>query len=290
MMLKPDGSPVAGAPVKLRLSRVQWTSVRRAEGGGFYEWETSRTLVPAGEWTVTSKGGASDLASLHIPVAEGGYYFLNASSVDAAGRPAESSIDFYATGSGYTAWERYDHNRIDLVPEKKTLAPGDTARILVKSPWETATILLTKEREGIRSRKVIPLASTQAMLEVPITEDDVPNVFVSVVLIKGRTEAFSTKDLTDPGKPSFRVGYAELKVEQAVKRLAVDGFAWPAAAIDSITPGSACNAATWRALSAGSTSAKTRAMSNDCGTRCSSAMLTSATGGCTCWICVTGES
>ena len=54
---------------------------------------------------------------------------------------------------GYTAWERYDHNRIDLVPEKKTCKPGETARIMIKSPWEHATALLTTEREGVRTWK-----------------------------------------------------------------------------------------------------------------------------------------
>ena len=32
-------------------------------------------------------------------------------------------MSFYAIGSGYTAWQRYDHNRIDLVPEKEPTNP-----------------------------------------------------------------------------------------------------------------------------------------------------------------------
>ena len=57
---------------------------------------------------------------------------------------------FYALGAGYTAWERFDHNRIELVPERKTYKPGETARIMIQSPWEQATALVTTEREGIR--------------------------------------------------------------------------------------------------------------------------------------------
>ena len=69
---------------------------------------------------------------------------------DDAGRFAVTTTSFYALGDGYTAWERYDHNRIDLVPEQKTYKPGDTARIMIQSPWEQATALVTTEREGIR--------------------------------------------------------------------------------------------------------------------------------------------
>ena len=63
---------------------------------------------------------------------------------------------------------------------------------------------------------------------MPITEDDIPNVFVSVLLVKGRTQAApadaaatASDDPSDPGKPSFRLGYVELKVEDARKRLTV---------------------------------------------------------------------
>ena len=57
---------------------------------------------------------------------------------------------------------------------------------------------------------------------MPITEKDIPNVFVSVQLVKGRTKKDPGKDGSDPGKPAFRLGYVELKVEDATKRLDVD--------------------------------------------------------------------
>src|SRR6202008_784884 len=69
-------------------------------------------------------------------------------------------------------------------------------------------------------------------ISIPIKEEDIPNVFVSVLLIKGRSsvppapggaaDAPSAKpedDPSDPGKPAFRLGYVELKVEDRTKRL-----------------------------------------------------------------------
>ena len=105
---------------------------------------------------------------------------------------------------------------------------------MIKSPWESATALLTVEREGIRSVRRFALTSTQQTIEVPLTEKDIPNVYVSVLLIKGRTAAPATaavpsaassasanNDASDPGKPQFRLGYTQLKVEDATKELAV---------------------------------------------------------------------
>lgn len=229
-----NGVTVPGVAVNVALLRVQYTSVRRAEGQGFYHWETERKEIPAGEWTITTTSAGLPL-SMATP--EGGMYEVRAIAKDAAGRTTRTDLSFYVLGSGYTAWERYDHNRIDLTPERQTWKPGETARVMIKSPWESATALLTIEREGIRSVRRFALTSTQQTIDVPITEKDIPNVFVSVLLIKGRspvaapakTTATATTgrrpevvdDPSDPGKPAFRLGYTELLVEDASKQLAV---------------------------------------------------------------------
>ena len=98
-----------------------------------------------------------------------------------------TTTSFYVLGAGYTAWERFDHNRIELVGDKPRYKPGDTARIMIQSPWERATALVTTEREGIRSHRQFALTSTQQSVDVPVTENDIPNLFVSVLLVKGRS-------------------------------------------------------------------------------------------------------
>lgn len=222
-----DGQPVSGVPVDVTLTQIQWTSVRRAEGNGFYTWDTERKLVPAGKWTITT---GADPVPLKIPFENGGYFTLTARGRGADGRFAVTRTSFYVLGTGYTAWRRFDHNRIELVPERQTYKPGDTARIMIQSPWEQATALVTTEREGIRSHRQFALTSTQQSISIPITERDIPNVFVSVLLVKGRTTAPAAAsdvaakpeaDTSDPGKPAFRLGYVELKVEDRSKRLTV---------------------------------------------------------------------
>jgi alpha-2-macroglobulin len=227
--VSPSGTAVGGVPVTVTLTQVQWISVRRAEGNGFYTWDTERKEVPAGTWTVTT---AADPVPLDIPIPNGGYYMLDAVGKDESGRYAVTRTSFYALGQGYTAWARFDHNRIELVPERKTYKPGESARIMIQSPWEQATALVTTEREGIRSHRQFALTSTQESISIPISDRDIPNVYVSVLLIKGRSKTSADpkdetpqggpraiEDPSDPGKPAFRLGYVELKVEDASKRL-----------------------------------------------------------------------
>ncbi len=231
-----DGQLVPGVPVEITLTQIQWISVRRAEGGGFYTWDTERKEVPAGTWTVTT---AADPVALEVPFKNGGYFILKAAARTGDGRHSNTTTAFYVLGEGYTAWQRYDHSRIDLVADKRTYRPGDTARIMIQSPWEQATALVTTEREGIRTHRQFALTSTQQSISVPITEEHIPNVFVSVLLVKGRTTpaaetggqsgsstgqsgpSANEPDPGDPGKPSFRLGYVELDVEDRSKRLTV---------------------------------------------------------------------
>ena len=224
-----DGATVAGVPVELKLTQIQWRSVRRAEGGGFYTWDTEKKEIPIGAWTVTT---GEQPVPFETTLPSGGNFVLIATGRGEAGRFAMTRTSFFALGDGYTAWARYDHNRISLVPERKTWKPGENARIMIQSPWEQATALVTTEREGVRTYKQFALTSTQQSVSLPMTEADIPNVFVSVLLVKGRTKVTAAPgaqgtagaeeaDGSDPGKPAFRLGYVELKVEDAAKRLTV---------------------------------------------------------------------
>jgi uncharacterized protein YfaS (alpha-2-macroglobulin family) len=217
-----DGQPVPGVAVDVKVTQIQWLSVRHAEGNGFYSWETQRKEVPSGEWHLTT---TAEPVAVEIPLPAGGYYILEARADAEGGRYTVTRTSFYALGAGYTAWQRYDHNRIDLVAERNTYKPGETARIMIQSPWEQATALVTTEREGIRSHRTFALTSTQQSIEVPVTEAEIPNFFVSVLLVKGRSkpagETQKEDDPADPGKPSFRLGYVQLRVEDASKRLTV---------------------------------------------------------------------
>ncbi len=234
-----DGKVAAGVPVEISIKQIQWHSVRRAEGNGFYTWDTTREETQVGTWNVTS---GAEPVPLQIPFSSGGYFELTAVARDQAGHVTRTLTSFYVLGEGYTAWERFDHNRITLVPERNTYRPGESARIMIQSPWERATALVTTEREGVRTHRQFALTSSQEYVTVPITEDDIPNVYVSVLLVKGRTSAEAARgdgppraealtggqgppdqsnDGSDPGKPSFRLGYVELKVDDGAKRLSL---------------------------------------------------------------------
>ncbi|GAH49894.1 unnamed protein product, partial [marine sediment metagenome] len=129
---------------------------------------------------------------------------------------------FYASGKGYDLWEKRKDDRIELVADADNYRPGDRAKILVKSPYEEARALITLEREGIIESWVDQIQGTADTLEIPITRDHIPNLFVSVILLRGRLSEDHTPEKEDSAKPSFKIGYLDLSVDPMEKRLQVE--------------------------------------------------------------------
>ena len=97
---------------------------------------------------------------------------------------------------------------------------GETARLLIQNPYKEAQAWVTVEREGVLWQKRMTLTDRAVAVDIPVTDKMLPNAYVGVVLTRGRVEA--PGNAGDPGRPTMRMGYAELKVERTSKRLSID--------------------------------------------------------------------
>ena len=216
----PNGELVPGLPLTLTIKERAWKSIRKKEGGG--QWFTVSEPVETEVSTCAVESAAAERTCGFTPP-HAGLYMLEATLTDRAGRVQKSSEWAYVVGPGWASWMQDDSNDLELVADRPVYEPGQKAKILVKSPWPTADGLLTIEREGIVSARRIHLAGSSSTLEVPITEEMAPNTYVSVLLTRGRVlSAPAVKGDIDPGRPAVRMGFAELKIEKKIKRLAVD--------------------------------------------------------------------
>ena len=79
-------------------------------------------------------------------------------------------------------------DRIELIADRKQYEPGQTASIQVRMPFQNATVLVSVERG--RDRSVQPRAECQQSGgQVPIKPSYGPNVFVSVLAVRGACRA-----------------------------------------------------------------------------------------------------
>ncbi len=102
-----------------------------------------------------------------------------------------------------------DDLKINLIQEKFEYKIGETARILVQSPFKKGTAFVTIEKDEVISHEEISLENNVTLLEIPVDEKFVPNAYVSVVV---KNESGS----------EYRLGYAEIIVGESAKKLSVE--------------------------------------------------------------------
>jgi uncharacterized protein YfaS (alpha-2-macroglobulin family) len=218
-VVDPEGRTLTGRKVSLRLIHTARQNVRRVGAFGRLEWQSEEKPEVVAKQDL--KSGDKPQAWTFTPTAPGAYE-LQLTAVDEQGRKQATGLGFYAYGGGEASWMRDDSDMIELVPDKEEYKPGDTAKILVKSPFDEATALVTVEREGVLDAQVRKVSAASA-LEIPITEAMLPNAYVGVALARGRASKWAWgPDGEDLAKPQARFGYATLRVAAGSRRLKVE--------------------------------------------------------------------
>jgi hypothetical protein len=193
-----QGQPVPNQTATVTFYQRQWFAAQEEDQFG----NTIFTSVPS-DTEVFSQSiatAAAATATVSFVPSAGGEYRIVVTSGDV--RAATSS--YVSSNSEYVAWRVNNNDRIDLRADKAQYEVGETARILVPSPFAgSAVALLTVERGNFLLRKTITLNSNSDVLEIPIEESYAPNAFVSVLIASTPTA---------DAAPAFKLGYATFSV------------------------------------------------------------------------------
>lgn len=206
-----QGSVIAFQRLNVQTFQRTWYSAREKREDGSFYWTSAYTdtLVARSDVTTDDKG----VAVAKFTPKTGGVYRIVAEGKDADGHTIRSATYLWVSGREFVNWRMENNDRIDLVADKKDYVPGETAEILIPAPFKGAEALLTVERGGIRQVRRLSLAGNSETVKLPIQSDYAPNVFVSVMLVKGR----------GPDSPTaqFKLGYTNLTVSVREKLMNV---------------------------------------------------------------------
>lgn len=203
------GKPAAGIDIKTEILRRDWYSYRKRLIGGFYAYAHGREVSRVAD---ACSGKTDDLGRLacELKAPATGDLILQARAKDASGNDSAAHADTWVPGPD--SWYQVsDNDRMDLVPEKRKYDIGETAKLRMALPFETATVLVSVEREGVLDAWVTEVKRDAPVIEVPIKPHYGPNVFVSALAVRGRIAGVAPTALVDLGKPAFRMGATELK-------------------------------------------------------------------------------
>jgi hypothetical protein len=212
---EPTGRLVEGVKVEGSIVRREWHRVHRERAG---------MAEQVGEWVMDTVGTCR-LTTSRTPVncaftpAKGGVYVITLRSSDSKGRSVVTSFTRWASGSEWVPWNDENQFKMDVVADRSRYSVGDTATVLFAAPFTDAEAWITVEREGLIEQRRLRLTSGSTTLKFPITEAYAPNAYVSILVARGRSARPGPLD--DPGRPTIRVGYAQLRVTPEVKRLEI---------------------------------------------------------------------
>jgi len=205
------GHPVPNAPVEVELLGVEHYSHRKRLVGGFYSYDNKYEVNRHGKVCSgrTAENGVLECkASLKIS----GQVQLEARAQDDAGRTSVSHLSDWVYGEKENWFSQEDSDRIDLVPSEKKYEVGQKASIEVRMPFREATALVTVEREGVIDSFVTRISGKNPVIELPILPKYSPNVFVSVLVVRGRVGDVQPTALVDLGRPAYKLGLKEIQV------------------------------------------------------------------------------
>ena len=207
--LDTEANKLGGQKLTVRAYSRRWFSVKQKGDDGSFYWTTtfSDTLVSESQVT-TDVDGKGEMT---FTPPKGGTYRVLASGQDERGNEVRADTYVWVSGRQFVSWRQENNDRIELVSDRKSYKPGDVAEILVPAPWAGATALLTIERGTIKEYRVITLETNSEVLRLPITAAYAPNVYFSLVLVKGMDERTPL--------PETRVGMVNLPVSAEQQEL-----------------------------------------------------------------------
>jgi alpha-2-macroglobulin len=243
-----NGKPQEGVSMDVRATARITTSTRKRMVGGFYTYDNKTTTKDLGS-VCSGKSDSRGLLLCDTEIDEAGEVELVVTAKDGSGNSIQAASSVYVTKQGELWFGGENTDRIDLLPEKKSYQPGETARFQVRMPFRYATALVAVEREGIIDTQVVQLNGQDPTVELKIKDSWGPNVYVSVLALRGRVrevpwysfftwgykaprewwtsfwyegrEYVAPTALVDLSKPAFRLGVAEIRVGTKAHELAV---------------------------------------------------------------------
>ena len=145
-----------------------------------HNWDEEGGVRVAGRSDVTTDAEGLAEWTFTAPATPGEYRIR----FEAASDDRTVTADSYVWVPGASTFYESDSNDryLELIPDRRTVAPGGTARLLVRGADFDADVLVTKEAQDVSWHRVQRVKSNET-LEVPISEDDIGDTWVNLVFL-----------------------------------------------------------------------------------------------------------
>jgi alpha-2-macroglobulin len=200
---------VVSAPAKIQVIKHEYRTVM-SRSGDYFRYESQKEDKLLKDEVVNVNGENTNY--VFIPRAPGDYEIR----IYAPGAETYVSRSFYSYGNwGWgdnSSFEVNTEGEIDISTDKKEYSTGEKAKLLFKTPF-SGRMLVTLETDHVVSYQYVNVENRSASIDIPLSAEHLPNVYVSATLIK--PHSVSDIPLT------VAHGFQSLKVDEKNRKIDV---------------------------------------------------------------------
>lgn len=223
-----DGALIGSRPVEIRAARISASAPTEAE--------EEELEVQHCERVSTTKRTPIRCS---FSTKNSGRYRITAVVSDEYGKKNQSAIEAWDLGEASVVQEGIKSDKAMVILDKDEYLPGETATVLITSPFTPAEGLLTVDRSGIIHLERFTMRESSKTLEIKLEDSMVPKVELIVNLVGSapRERSGGEIDPSLPRRPASARGFAKVAVLPSTRTLEVQAI--PAVAM--VSPGGSTN-------------------------------------------------
>ena len=175
-----DNSPVIGN--RFSISASQETYDQKKRRWTFKELLNKKFVCEGEKATIKIKPSAT------------GYIKIDVQGIDQFNNIISATRYVWIAGENYySSW--YGRKEIEIVSARKEYEVNDTAKILINSSYKDLNLLFSIEGTRLFETKLIRMQGNSALIEIPIKQEYIPNIYISVCGVKNKNFISSSKPL-----------------------------------------------------------------------------------------------
>ncbi|MCB0379452.1 MAG: hypothetical protein KDD33_13240, partial [Bdellovibrionales bacterium] len=200
--------------LELAVKKVNTIVVGEKVFGGLIQKVFERELLDT-QWE-NSCSLDDSVAKCPVGALDAGHYVLQVAS-KTTGQKTYSTfkVDKEGMVTGENDYFYFDESDkgFPVAADKADYKGGEVAKLTFESPFAECVGLITLERSDVVETIVDAKACENGYVMVPVRSENAPNIFTSIYLVTGRADDDANVSNLDLGKPTYGIGFANLKID-----------------------------------------------------------------------------
>jgi hypothetical protein len=200
----------------VKVTRDSWYQIWITPDGKEIDTRTSQKTIPAPEgWkqkfqgyeheeilTRPVKTDANGEAEFKFTPVKDGYYRMAWSSPDPGGAPVQTETTVWVCTNATTDLG-YRTGGLEIIADKDTFQVGETAPVMLAVPTNDRYVLFSVEGDDLYSYQLVHVTGTVKLIQLPIEEKHVPNIFLNAAMISDLQLFSNQKQIIVPPAKNF---------------------------------------------------------------------------------------